>query len=345
MQERSRKRKKGAATIPHLHKADLHLLSVFRIVAESGGFAAAQVTLNVSQSTISRQIGDLERRLGMRLCQRGRVGFRLTDKGQAVYEACQHLSTALESFRTTVGALRGELIGDLSIGVIDNWATESCYPLADTLRAFRARARSVHIQFHTMAPDEIEHAVLDNRVNLGIGVFHQHRPGLLYEALYDDPVELYCGSGHPLFDRDPGELDRRDLDTTDLVHRAYLSERQVAPLTADLRSTASARQIEGIAFLILSGWHLGYLPVSYAERWVNTGRMRTVLPETFRLNTKIELVTRRGTPMTLVSQTFADFLREKTRPLNRDTGPAGPAPRDASADRQKAYSRGGAGAR
>lgn len=311
-------RQKGAATIPRLHKADLHLLAVFMTVAERGGFAAAQVTLNVSQSTISRQIGDLERRLGMRLCQRGRVGFRLTDKGRAVYEACQHLSTALEAFRTAVGALRGELIGDLSIGVIDNWATDSCYPLAEVLRAFRARARSVQIQFHTMAPDEIERAVLDNRVNLGIGVFHRYRPGLLYEALYDDPVELYCGSGHPLFDRDRGELDRKDVDASDLVHRAYLSERQVAPLTADLRSTASAWQIEGIAFLILSGWHLGYLPVSYAERWVNTGHMRTVLPGTFRLNTRIELVTRRGAALTLVGQTFADILREKTRPLKRD---------------------------
>ena len=103
---------------------DLHLLAVFMTVAQCGGFAAAQVSLNVGQSTISRQIGDLERRLGMRLCQRGRADFRLTDKGRVVYEACQHLSTALESFRTAVGALRGELVGDLSIAVIDNWATE-----------------------------------------------------------------------------------------------------------------------------------------------------------------------------------------------------------------------------
>ena len=59
-------------------------------VAQCGGFAAAQVALNVGQSTISRQIGDLEERLGMRLCQRGRAGFRLTDKGWVVDEACQH---------------------------------------------------------------------------------------------------------------------------------------------------------------------------------------------------------------------------------------------------------------
>ena len=65
----------------------------------------------------------------------------------------------------------------------------------------------------------------------------------------------------------------------------------------------------------MSGWHIGYLPVSYAERWVESGRMRSILPETYRLNTKMELVTRRGVTLTLVSQTFADILRETTRPL------------------------------
>ena len=306
---------KIAATMPRLHKADLHMLSVFMTVAECGGFAAAQVALNVCQSTISRQISDLEKRLGMRLCQRGRAGFHLTDKGRVVYESCQHLATALEGFRATVGALRGELVGDLSIAVIDNWATDSGYPLADVLRTFRGKAPQAHIHFHTLAPDEIERAVLENRVNLGIGVFHQHRPGLSYETLYDDPVELYCGAGHALFDRAPHDIDPNDLQMADLAHRAYLSERQVAPLTGDLESTAKARQIEGVAFLILSGWHIGYLPVGYSERWVANGRMRSILPETYRLNTKFELVTRRGVALTMVSQTFADILREATKQL------------------------------
>lgn len=298
---------------PRLHKADLHLLMVFMTVVESGGFAAAQVTLNVSQSAISRQIGNLEQRLGMRLCQRGRAGFFLTDKGRTVYEACQHLSTALESFRTTVGALRGELVGDLAIAVIDNWATDRGYPLADVLSTFRARARRVHVHFHTLAPDEIERAVLENRVNLGIGVFHQHRPGLVYEVLYDDPVELYCGANHPLFDQNPPHAN--DIENADLAHRAYLSESQVAPLTAHLPSSATARQIEGLAFFILSGWHVGYLPVSYAERWVTAGRMKSILPDVYRRMTRMELVLRRGVTPTLVGQTFADILRETTQPM------------------------------
>ena len=73
MQKRSSDTPAGAPITPRLHKADLHMLAVFMTVVECGGFAAAQVALNVGQSTISRQISDLERRLGMRLCQRGRA--------------------------------------------------------------------------------------------------------------------------------------------------------------------------------------------------------------------------------------------------------------------------------
>lgn len=86
---------------PALSKADMHLLYVFGTVVEARGFSAAQITLNVSASTISRQITDLETRLGLRLCQRGRKGFRLTEKGEIVYAAARKLFAELDLFRET----------------------------------------------------------------------------------------------------------------------------------------------------------------------------------------------------------------------------------------------------
>ena len=296
--------------VGRLSKTDLHLLAVFMAVVETGGFAAAQVALNLGQSTVSRHIGDLEKRLGMRLCQRGRVGFRLTDKGRSVYESCQKLFGALEAFRGEVGALRGQLVGEFSLAVIDNWITDSGEPLAGALAAFKARARHVHVTIHTLAPDEIERAVLDGRVGLGIGVFHQHRPGLDYDVLYQDPLELYCGPGNPLFDGPDADLAAGDLASADYVRRSYLSEEQVAPLTAKLPSSATAHQIEGVAFMILSGRYLGYLPVSYADRWVALGRMKSLQPERFRLSTDIETVTRKGVALSLVARAFITALKE-----------------------------------
>ncbi len=54
---------------------DFKLLKVFKAVVEAGGFSAAQNELNVGLAAISKQISDLEIRIGMRLCTRGREGF------------------------------------------------------------------------------------------------------------------------------------------------------------------------------------------------------------------------------------------------------------------------------
>ena len=43
--------------------------------------------------------------------------------------------------------------------------------------------------------------------------------------------------------------------------------------------------------------------------------LQGIAPATYRLNAKIELVTRRRVALTLVSETFADILRQVTRPL------------------------------
>jgi len=300
-----------------LAKTDLHLLSVFMAVVESGGFSAAQVTLNVGQSTISRHMGDLEIRLGMRLCQRGRVGFRLTDKGQMVYDACQRLFGALAAFRGDVGAIRGQLVGELSLAVIDDWVSDAASPLSSALAEIKTRGPQLHISIHSLAPDAIELAVLDGRVGLGIGVFHQHRPGLAYETLYEDPLELYCGRDHPLFEGAAKGIAPKDLGFVDYVRRGYLAEDKASPLTAKFKSTATAHQMEGVAFLILTGLYVGLLPVAYARQWVKEQRMGSILPQVYRLGTKIEIVTRKSVTLSLVHKTFIDLLKEKSAGLGK----------------------------
>ena len=70
------------ALLGNVTDSDLRLLRVFRAVVACGGFAAAELELNINRSTISRHIKDLETRLGVTLCRRGRGGFALTPEGE-----------------------------------------------------------------------------------------------------------------------------------------------------------------------------------------------------------------------------------------------------------------------
>lgn len=116
-----------------LGDTDLRLLRIYRKVVECGGFSAAEVALGISRAAISMAMNDLETRLGLRLCQRGRSGFAMTDEGTEVYESTLQLLAAVEGFRTRVNGLHAQLKGELNIGITDNLVTMPQMHITDAL--------------------------------------------------------------------------------------------------------------------------------------------------------------------------------------------------------------------
>ena len=95
-----------------LANVDLRLLKVFLAVAKTRSYAAAQTELGIAASTISLHMSALEARLGMRLCDRGRSGFRLTAEGTRVLEETQRVFAAIEAFDTAIHAMHGSKSAD-----------------------------------------------------------------------------------------------------------------------------------------------------------------------------------------------------------------------------------------
>ena len=75
---------RSKAVLGQLSDMDLRLLRVFKSVVDCGGMAAAELELNIGTSTLSRHVKDLETRLGVVLCRRGRGGFAVSPEGFAL---------------------------------------------------------------------------------------------------------------------------------------------------------------------------------------------------------------------------------------------------------------------
>jgi len=74
----------------------LQALTAFARVVESGSFARAAERLDVSVSSVSRQVSDLEAHLDARLLNRTTRRLSLTESGRAFYERCVQLLVDLE---------------------------------------------------------------------------------------------------------------------------------------------------------------------------------------------------------------------------------------------------------
>jgi DNA-binding transcriptional LysR family regulator len=285
--------------------ADLRLLRIFATVVDCKGFAAAQTELNLSAPSISSYIAALEQRLGVRLCNRGRGGFVVTDKGVIVYREAQRLFAAVEVFTASAGAVRGRLTGNLRIGVVDCTVTDSASPLRAALRRFNERDHEVRVELTIQAPQDLQRGVLDGRLNLAIGSFPVRIAALTAQALYRERNAFYCGVGHPLFARESVTLE--DIRAHRVVARGYWRRADLSRIGIE-REAASVDNMEAQAILILSGAYLGYLPEHYAAAWQAQGQLRSLLPEELAYDAPFALITRRGSAPVAVVRQFIDDL-------------------------------------
>lgn len=292
-----------------LSDVDIRQLHVFQAVVECRGFTAAQSILNVGQSTISSQMSQLEARLGVRLCERGRTGFDLTAKGHRVYEEAVKVFRVLEEFQNTTSELRGRLNGFLNIAVIDNVISDPECPIVDALSRFNQRDHEVSIRLETFTPGEIERGLLDNDLDVAIGTFHNQVPGLDYRQIYVEKNNLLCAPGHPLFDEADTQAIRDGIALARKVTRTYLDRRDLFPLGPDEGGpSASVQTLEAAALLILAGGHIGFLPTHYASSWLALGQMKSILPNEYGYTSEFSIVTRKSPRQSLILQTFLSDL-------------------------------------
>ena len=293
---------------PQLDPSDIKLLRLFIKVVECGGFSGAQAELNVGASTVSTQMATLESRLGIRLCNRGRVGFSMTDKGRRVYAAAKRLEGAIDDLRSEIGELRGKLVGDLHIGVVDSTVTNCDFHLDGAIGRFCNRDNAVHITLHIMEPAMIEKSVLDGKLQIGIGAFYHHVPALAYEHLIRERHGLYCGARHAFFPLAPNGLSREDVLEAAYIARGYVAPRHLPPV-AGLKVAATAYDMEAALTMIRSGAFIGHLPEHYAAGYVERGELRPILPAVFGFDSDFELVLRKGPGESRVVKAFVEDLR------------------------------------
>lgn len=296
------------ALLGQVGDVDLRLVRIFCAVADCGGIAAAELKLNIDISTITRHVKDLETRLGLVLCRRGRSGFALTPDGERVYAAAQQLLRALDTFRTEVLDTGRTLEGTLHLALFEKTVTNPHARIPAALAKFQRDASAVTLHLHVSDITSIEQGVMDGQFDLGLIPEHRRSDRLAYHELFDETMLLYVAHDHPWFTTAEMKREWSELSSQRLAGLDYHSPNMEITKEHQLTCSATASDQEGIAHLILSGSFVGFLPGHYAAPFVSEGRLRPVYPTGLRYECHYSVIHRKTPPPLRVAQVFLSCL-------------------------------------
>jgi DNA-binding transcriptional LysR family regulator len=294
--------------LTNLSDVDLRLIRVFLAVVDARGISMAQNTLNVGQSTLSAQLATLEVRLGYRLCERGRGGFRLTEKGARFERSARQLMAIVGTFCRQAQNIDRELIGTLTIGLIDHTPPSQQARLGQAIARFRQRDENVEINIVLRTPEQIEREILSGALDLALGYFWHRVPSLEYTQLFVEEQIAYCGREHPLF-AGAGSVDPQLVGAHEWIGRSYpVVEADRRTLIGEVGAVAD--NMEAAAILLLSGCYLGYLPAGSAAAYLNLDLLRALNPNELKYQVFIHLVSQRRAKREVIVEAFLEDVRQ-----------------------------------
>src|SRR5450830_1252540 len=177
---------------------DLRQLRYFEVVAEEEHVGRAAERLHISQSPLSRQIAQLEEKLGLTLFERSQQRIRLTRDGRTFLAETQAFLThasRLEGLAKRLG--RGDE-GGLCIGYIENAMHSGVLP--DGLRALRVDRPQVHIALYNMHSAEQVEGLRQRSLDIALLCVPPlpDDPDLDSLQILSDPMLLALPEAHPL---------------------------------------------------------------------------------------------------------------------------------------------------
>lgn len=296
------------ALLGQFNDIDIRRLRIFKVVTEAGGISAAELELNIGRSTISTHIKDLEFRLGVTLCHRGRSGFSLTEEGRHIYKSTLSLLGSIDQFRIDIGGMNNSLTGQINIALFDKTVSNPESRIASAFKKFDAIAPDVNLTVYVESLNEIERGIMEGRFQIGVIPGHRSSPSLSYTSLFNEKVSLYCGKDHPLFNTPDENIDDKAILSYKYAELGYHSPNMEFGRSLGMLKKASAYDQEAIAHLLLSGCYIAFLPNHYAEQFVGQKLIRRIRMEQYSYNCDFLAIQRTSPKPSRLIQTFLDCL-------------------------------------
>lgn len=314
--------------------ASLHQMTVFAKTVGTGSLSAAAREMGVSTAVVSRKLGALEARLGVRLLNRTTRRIALTDEGARYHEACLRILAEIEEADAEAAARRVEPQGVLKVAIPASFGHKHIAPL---IPHFAERYPSVQL---ALSLSDRTVNVVDEGFDLAIRIAELQDSSLAARKLAPNR-RVVCASpsylrrhGTPV---SPHDFAKHNCLTTTEFHMNWdYKDPDGNPGSVRVSGRFACDNWE-----VLRDWAVAGLGVALKSTWdvrreLENGSLVPLLPGyTFGSDVAIYAVYPHRRYLPAKTRVFIDFLAESLGPEPYWDLPQPAEPRDSERDRPR----------
>lgn len=297
-------------SVVSVRNIDWNLLKIFTEISRASGVTQAARAMSRQQPTVSLALKRLEEQLGVRLCDRGPAGFKLTSAGERVFEICDEISRLVSDVSNTAHEADTQLRGTVRLGLASNLIDPI---LEETIRDFHQAHPATRIDVRVNTAEGIHQDIFQNQVDIGVAPIRYKHAELSYDFLSLEVYRAYCGCTHPLFGQKISQPEMlsdenfilTEADESDELTRYRLRYGYGASVTG------SSRHLEEAKRLAILGIGICFLPERYAEEDIAAGRLWPLSDEGNQPSGRLHVISHARRAPHLAAARFLEDLRAR----------------------------------
>ncbi|MFB2646686.1 LysR substrate-binding domain-containing protein [Raphidiopsis sp. BLCC-F218] len=177
-----------------MNQATMHQLKVFEAAARHGSFTRAAEELFLTQPTVSMQIKQLTKSVGLPLFEQVGKRLFLTEAGRELFATCREIFNVISQFEITVADLKGLKQGSLRLAVI----TTAKYIIPRLLGPFCELYPGIDVSLQVTNHEGILERMTANLDDLYIMSQLPEHLDIQFQPFLENPLMVFAPVNHPL---------------------------------------------------------------------------------------------------------------------------------------------------
>lgn len=298
--------------------ATLHQLKVFEATARHGSFTRAAEELFLTQPTVSMQVKQLTKAIGLPLFEQVGKRLYLTDAGRELFGTCQEIFNQLDQLEMSVANLKGMKQGKLRLAVI----TTTKYFMPRLLGPFCQRYPGIDVSLIVTNHEQVIERLADNQDDLYVMSQIPENIDLKAHAFLENPLVVVAPYDHPLTKESHISL-KRLVEEPFIMREPGSGTRRAFQKLLDTQSLSVKVRLElgsneAIKQAIAGG--LGLSVLSRHTLLTDSSELVTLDVEGFPIERQWYVVYLAGKQLSVVAQTFLEYLQDAATKMAEEHG-------------------------